>query len=299
MRRRRSFHDEKEEDDELLNNESAALDENGPSLTRLTQQPSTLKGGKLKHYQLIGLNWMINLYENGVNGILADEMGLGKTIQTISLVAFLREYKRMPGPYLIIGPKSTLGNWFREFKKWLPTCRTLKLIATKQEREEILAHHLKPGKFDVCLATYEGINICKTELKKFHWKYIIIDEAHRIKNEESVISKNLRDLKTHYKLLLTGTPLQNNLHELWSLLNFILPDIFSSSDIFDQWFEMSSQMKSGKDTEGMEQQNLEFVNQLHKILKPFLLRRTKKEVETDLPPKKRNPSLCRSYSYSD
>ena len=99
-----------------FSNESAALDENGPSLTRLTQQPSTLKGGKLKHYQLIGLNWMINLYENGVNGILADEMGLGKTIQTISLVAFLREYKRMPGPYLIIGPKSTLGNWFREFK---------------------------------------------------------------------------------------------------------------------------------------------------------------------------------------
>jgi SWI/SNF-related matrix-associated actin-dependent regulator of chromatin subfamily A member 5 len=98
---------------------------------------------------MTGLNWLINLYEIGINGILADEMGLGKTVQTISLIAFLREYKHINGPYLIVAPKSTLGNWFKEFQKWLPNCRVLKLVAIKEERDELLKFHLKPGKFDV------------------------------------------------------------------------------------------------------------------------------------------------------
>ena len=93
-----------------------ALEAGEENVTRLTAQPSSMKGGKLKEYQITGLNWLINLYENGINGILADEMGLGKTIQTISLIAFLREYKKIQGPHLVIGPKSTLGNWFREFQ---------------------------------------------------------------------------------------------------------------------------------------------------------------------------------------
>lgn len=95
--------------------ENEALDDNEDEITRLTVQPSVLKGGTLKDYQLIGLNWMINLYENGINGILADEMGLGKTIQTISLLAFLKEFKKIHGPHLVLGPKSVLGNWMKEF----------------------------------------------------------------------------------------------------------------------------------------------------------------------------------------
>ena len=101
-----------------------------------------LKGGDLKDYQLTGLNWMISLYETGINGILADEMGLGKTIQTIGFIAFLKEYKRINGPYLIVAPKSTLGNWMKEFKKWMPCCRVVKLIALKEERDEILSKYL-------------------------------------------------------------------------------------------------------------------------------------------------------------
>jgi len=195
----------------------------------MLQQPSILKNGQLKEFQLTGLNWMINLYEIGINGILADEMGLGKTVQTISLIAYLREYKNINGPFMIIAPKSTLGNWFKEFNKWLPQCRVVKLLATKEQREEILRLHLKPGKFDVCLTSYEGVNICQKYLNKFAWKYLIIDEAHKIKNEESIISNNVRSFRCAYKLLLTGTPLQNNLHELWSLLNFLMPNIFDDS----------------------------------------------------------------------
>jgi SWI/SNF-related matrix-associated actin-dependent regulator of chromatin subfamily A member 5 len=103
----------------------------------------------LKEFQLTGLNWLISLYEIGINGILADEMGLGKTVQTISLISFLKEYKNITGPFMIIAPKSTLGNWFRELGKWLPCCRVLKLVAVKEEREELIKHHLKQGKFDV------------------------------------------------------------------------------------------------------------------------------------------------------
>ena len=156
--------------------------------TRLFQQPSSLQSGQLKEFQLYGLNWMIALFETGINGILADEMGLGKTIQTIALISFLREFKHIHGPFLIVGPKSTLGNWYKEFQKWLPNCRVLKLLATKDEREDILKNHLLPNKFDVCLTSFEGISICRNQLLKFKWKYIIIDEAHRIKNEESLLS---------------------------------------------------------------------------------------------------------------
>lgn len=131
---------------------------------------------------------MISLYESGINGILADEMGLGKTIQTISMIAFLKEYKKINGPYLIVGPKSTLGNWMREFKIWLPCCRIVKLIAVKEERDEIINNYMQPGRFDVCLTSYEGVNICMKHIKRFTYKYIIIDEAHKIKNEVAQIS---------------------------------------------------------------------------------------------------------------
>jgi SWI/SNF-related matrix-associated actin-dependent regulator of chromatin subfamily A member 5 len=207
-------------------------------LTKLTQQPSTLVGGTLKEFQVDGLNWLIGLYETGVNGILADEMGLGKTIQTISILTFLKEYKKIEGPHLVIVPKSTIGNWMKEFKKWSPTFRVVNLIARKEEREDIIKNVITPKKFDVCLTTFEGARICMSNLNKFNWEYVIVDEAHKIKNEESQISQKLRQFKSNYRLLITGTPLQNNLHELWSLLNYLLPEVFSSSTDFDEWFNL-------------------------------------------------------------
>lgn len=109
---------------------------------------------------MVGLNWMISLMETGLNGILADQMGLGKTIQTIALIAFMKEVKKIKGPYLIIAPKSTLGNWDLEFKRWMPCCNVVKLIATKEERVEILEKYISSRKFDVCLTSYEGAKIC-------------------------------------------------------------------------------------------------------------------------------------------
>lgn len=142
-----------------------------------------------------------------------------------------------------------------------------------------------PGKFDICVTSYEGINICLPKLKKFKWRYIIIDEAHRLKNEMSVLSKNLRSFKTDLKLLITGTPLQNNLHELWSLLNFLLPDLFDNSDIFDNWFNLNDNNEDMDEKEA-EKKNVAIINSLHRILRPFILRRTKEDMDKALPPKK-------------
>jgi len=187
------------------------------------------------------LNWLIGLYETGVNGILADEMGLGKTIQTISFLAFLREFKKVKGPHLIIVPKSTVPNWMKEFEKWCPVFKVVNLIARKEEREKIIAERISKKDFDVVVTTFEGARICMSNLMKFQWEYVIVDEAHKIKNEDSQISQKLRTFKSNYRLLITGTPLQNVLHELWSLLNYLLPEVFSSSADFDEWFNLGGQ----------------------------------------------------------
>ena len=260
-------------------------------LTRLYYQPSSLTGGKLTDYQLDGLNWLISLYERGLNGILADEMGLGKTIQSIALMAYLKQFKKKYGYFLVIVPKSTMPNWARECKLWIPTLNCIILNPVKEEREETLKLIAK-HKFEVVITSYEGVNICINKLKKIKWELLIIDEAHRIKNENALLSKNVRLLESKFRILVTGTPLQNNLHELWALLNFLLPDIFSSSSDFDEVFGMGGDKEGEgeenkeKVEEDIEERNAEIVQQLHRILKPFLLRRTKAEVERSLPPKK-------------
>jgi SWI/SNF-related matrix-associated actin-dependent regulator of chromatin subfamily A member 5 len=171
-------------------------------------------------------------------------------------LGFLREFKHVNGYHLIIVPKAVIPNWKNEFAKWLPQAKVLNLIATKEEREELLKNNLQPGKFDVCLTTFEGVRLCMTQLQKFKWEYLIVDEAHKIKNEESQISQRLRQLHSRYRLLLTGTPLQNNLHELWSLLNFLLPEIFKSSSDFDEWFNLSGTKDDGTElTEAEKEQH--------------------------------------------
>ncbi|XP_057737955.1 ISWI chromatin-remodeling complex ATPase CHR11 [Arachis stenosperma] len=260
---------EEEEDEEYLKEE-----EDGLSNTRLVTQPSCIQG-KLRDYQLAGLNWLIRLYENGINGILADEMGLGKTLQTISLLGYLHEFRGIKGPHMVVAPKSTLGNWMNEIRRFCPILRAVKFLGNPEERRHIREELLVAGKFDVCVTSFEMAIKEKSTLRRFSWRYIIIDEAHRIKNENSLLSKTMRLYNTNYRLLITGTPLQNNLHELWSLLNFLLPEIFSSAETFDEWFQISG-----------ENDQQEVVQQLHKVLRPFLLRRLKSDVEKGLPPKK-------------
>ncbi|TYH27285.1 hypothetical protein E1A91_A02G054200v1 [Gossypium mustelinum] len=261
---------EEEEDEEYLKEEEDGLSGN----TRLVTQPSCIQG-KMRDYQLAGLNWLIRLYENGINGILADEMGLGKTLQTISLLGYLHEYRGITGPHMVVAPKSTLGNWMNEIRRFCPVLRAVKFLGNPEERRYIREELLVAGKFDVCVTSFEMAIKEKCALRRFSWRYIIIDEAHRIKNENSLLSKTMRLYNTNYRLLITGTPLQNNLHELWSLLNFLLPEIFSSAETFDEWFQISG-----------ENDQQEVVQQLHKVLRPFLLRRLKSDVEKGLPPKK-------------
>lgn len=189
----------------------------------------------------------------------------------------MNQVRGVTGPHLVIVPKSTLGNWMREFKKWCPLIRTVKLHGSKDERKQIITDKCQPGMFDVICTTYEVVIIEKAFLSKLHFVYVAIDEAHRIKNENSTFSVVVRQMKTQFRLLITGTPLQNNLHELWALLNFLLPEIFHSSDAFDEWFNLSN----NNDDENKKQ----LVQQLHKILKPFMLRRLKSDVEKDLLPK--------------
>ncbi|KAF9619465.1 hypothetical protein IFM89_007040 [Coptis chinensis] len=263
---------EEEEDQEYLKEEEA--DYSAAESTRLMVQPSCIQG-KMRDYQLAGLNWMIRLYENGINGILADEMGLGKTLQTISLLGYLHEFRGITGPHMVVAPKSTLGNWMKEIRRFCPVLRAVKFLGNPDERKHIREQLLVAGKFDVCVTSFEMAIKEKNTLRNFSWRYVIIDEAHRIKNENSLLSKTMRIYHTNYRLLITGTPLQNNLHELWSLLNFLLPEIFSSSDAFDEWFQISG-----------ENDQQEVVQQLHKVLRPFLLRRLKSDVEKGLPPKK-------------
>ncbi|XP_073276124.1 probable chromatin-remodeling complex ATPase chain [Primulina huaijiensis] len=263
---------EEEEDEECLKDEEDGL--SGTGNTRLLVQPSCIQG-KMRDYQLAGLNWMIRLYENGINGILADEMGLGKTLQTISLLGYLHEFRGITGPHMVVAPKSTLGNWMNEIKRFCPVIRAVKFLGNPDERKYIREELLVAGKFDVCVTSFEMAIKEKSIFRRFSWRYIIIDEAHRIKNENSLLSKTMRLFSTNYRLLITGTPLQNNLHELWALLNFLLPEIFSSAETFDQWFQISG-----------ENDEQEVVQQLHKVLRPFLLRRLKSDVEKGLPPKK-------------
>ncbi|KAJ5892440.1 SNF2-related protein [Penicillium tannophilum] len=264
-RRRRT---EQEEDAELLQDEKSG----GETTTVFRESPAFVHG-ELRDYQIAGLNWLVSLHENGISGILADEMGLGKTLQTISFLGYLRYVAGISGPHLVAVPKSTLDNWKREFARWTPEIDVVVLQGDKEERQRLINDRLVNENFDVCITSYEMILREKSHLKKFAWEYIIIDEAHRIKNEESSLSQIIRLFNSRNRLLITGTPLQNNLHELWALLNFLLPDVFGDSDAFDQWF---NNQESDQDT---------VVQQLHRVLRPFLLRRVKSDVEKSLLPK--------------
>ncbi|XP_055343392.1 probable global transcription activator SNF2L1 isoform X2 [Paramacrobiotus metropolitanus] len=261
---------EEEEDQELVQDS----EESEKPGTSFVTTPPYIKNGEMRDYQIRGLNWMLGLYEHGINGILADEMGLGKTLQTISVLGYMVTMKN-ERPHLVVAPKSTLSNWMNEFKRWCPSIRAVQLIGTQAEREATIKGPLQPGKFDVCVTSYEMILREKTALKKIHFRYLIIDEAHRIKNENSKLSDFVREMKCTNRLLLTGTPLQNNLHELWALLNFLLPDLFASSEDFDAWFNTNNCF--GDDS---------LVKRLHMVLRPFLLRRIKSDVEKKLLPKK-------------
>uniref|UniRef100_A0A8C9H1L1 ISWI chromatin-remodeling complex ATPase CHR11-like n=1 Tax=Piliocolobus tephrosceles TaxID=591936 RepID=A0A8C9H1L1_9PRIM len=262
---------EKEEDVMLLKEANEEDD------SFIIKQPSNVNG-TMKGYQIEGLNWLYQLYRHNINGILADEMGLGKTLQTISLLCYLRFNMNIKRKSIIICPRSTLDNWYEEIHKWCPEMKAFKYYGNKEQRKELNKTVLH-NDYDVLLTTYEIVIKDKCALYDVEWFYLVIDEAHRIKNDKSVLSSSVRFLKSENRLLITGTPLHNNLKELWSLLNFLMPKTFDNSEEFDNLFNISKISTN-------DNKQSEIITQLHTILKPFMLRRLKVEVEQSLPPKR-------------
>ena len=278
----------------------------------LEVQPGLLVGGTLRHYQLAGVQWMLSLFNNNLNGILADEMGLGKTVQTIGLLAHLAERKGVTGPHLIICPKAVLFNWASEFAQWAPSLRVLLYDGKPEERASMRAalqaaaeytsargggagaSRSASSPFCVLLTHYDLVIRDKAILGRPQWCHIIVDEGHRLKNRSSRLAELLTGrYKARHRLLLTGTPIQNNLTELWALLNFLLPTIFASSDSFAAWFNAPFAGTRSEDVALNEEEEQAVISRLHQVLRPFLLRRKKAEVETELPAKSEVVLLAR------
>ena len=210
--------------------------------------------------------------------------------------------KKQRGPYLVIVPLTTVTNWSGEFAKWAPSIKVIAYKGNPTQRR-ILQQELRMGSFQVVLTTYEYIIKDRPHLSKLKWVHMIIgefmyfqpwalpdtilDEGHRMKNTQSKLSQTLTQYyHSRYRLILTGTPLQNNLPELWSLLNFVLPKIFNSVKSFDEWFNTPfANSGTGDKIELNEEEALLIIRRLHKVLRPFLLRRLKKDVESELPDK--------------
>jgi helicase SRCAP len=252
-----------------------------------TPVPFLLKGS-LRPYQLVGMDWLANMCDRRLNGILADEMGLGKTIQTIALLAHLACEKGNWGPHLVIVPTSVLLNWEMEFKKWCPALKILTYYGTTKERKEKRTGWTKFNTFHVCITSYKLAVQDHTVFKRKRWQYVILDEAHHIKNFESKRWQTLLGFNSRRRLLLMGTPLQNSLMELWSLLHFLMPNVFQSHQQFKEWFgKPVTEMVQGLKEKSREQiqRDQERVQRLHKVLRPFILRRLKNDVEKQMPKK--------------
>ena len=242
----------------------------------------------LREYQHIGLDWMVSLYERSLNGILADEMGLGKTIQTISFLAHLASDRDNWGPHLIVVPTSVMLNWEMEIKKWCPGFKVLVYYGSQKERRLKRVGWTKQNAFHICITSYKLVIQDHSSFRRFKWQYFILDEAQHIKNFKSQRWQLLLNFTSVGRLLLTGTPLQNNLMELWSLMHFLMPHVFESHRDFKEWF---SNPMTGM-VEGNMEYNNELVKRLHKVLRPFILRRLKREVEKQLPKKYEHLVKC-------
>uniref|UniRef100_A0A8C5PBJ9 DNA helicase n=1 Tax=Leptobrachium leishanense TaxID=445787 RepID=A0A8C5PBJ9_9ANUR len=250
------------------------------------ETPSILSESlELKPYQKIGLNWLALLNKHNVNGILADEMGLGKTVQAIAFLAHLYESGNT-GPHLVVVPASTLDNWVREFKQWCPDLNLLIYYGSQEDRRHLRYDILNMVvEFNVIVTTYNcAISSAEDRslFRRLKVNFAVFDEGHMLKNMSSVRYQHLMTLNAKNRLLLTGTPLQNNLLELMSLLNFVMPHMFSSSTSeIKRMF--SSKAKSTDEQSTFEKER---INHAKLIMKPFILRRVKSEVLKQLPPKK-------------
>ncbi|KAK9829749.1 hypothetical protein WJX72_007671 [[Myrmecia] bisecta] len=257
------------------------------------EQPAGLKA-TLKGYQLKGLQWLVGLYEQGLNGILADEMGLGKTVQAIAFMAHLAECKGIWGPFLVVAPASTLHNWDQELQQFCPSLRVLPYWGQTADRK-LLRKHLAPRRlygqqaaFHVCVTSYQMAVQDESYLRRVRWQYMVLDEAQAIKSSVSLRWKTLLGFNCRNRLLLSGTPIQNNMAELWALLHFIMPSLFDNEDQFHEWFSKGIEGHA----EGVQELNEHQLKRLHAILSPFMLRRVKQDVASEMAPKVEHTVYC-------
>ncbi|OQV25233.1 Helicase ssl-1 [Hypsibius exemplaris] len=290
--------------DEKVKSHEAALEKLQPKGTSLsstevvTAVPFLLRGD-LREYQHVGLDWLVSLYNNKMNGILADEMGLGKTIQTIAFIAHLASEKNNWGPHLVIVPTSVLLNWELEFKRWCPGLIIKTYYGSRKQRSDLRTGWTKPDSFHICITSYKVATQDYSSFRRMRWRYLILDEAQAIKNYKSQRWMRIAEFPSERRLLLTGTPMQNSLEEVWALLHFLAPELFESLNMFQQLFSNLTAM-----SEGRKPQDQAIVKQLHTVLRPFILRRMKAEVETQLPKKYEQVLKCRlskrqRYLYDD
>ncbi|GMF13354.1 unnamed protein product [Phytophthora lilii] len=234
---------------------------------------------ELKPYQVVGVNWLLLLHENKVSGVLADEMGLGKTVQTISFLLLLKSLEKSDtsasGPHLVVVPASVLNNWTRELSWIAPKLRIVTYHGSKDHRRQ-MEDTLNSDDFDIMLTTYAYFERDSSQeerafLRSFHFGYMILDEGHSIKNSRTSRFKRITALRARTRLVLSGTPIQNNLNELLTMLSFLMPRMFDhGSDELLSFFDGNEQKKCEK---------------VRKILAPFILRREKKYVLSQLVPK--------------
>ena len=330
--------------DQIEDDEENKIEENGPHKTSNTRtrkqlpngQPELLVGGELLPYQIKGVNWLISLHQASLSGILGDEMGLGKTIQIIGLFGHLYSIG-LNGPFLVTAPLPTLLNWRNEIEKWMPDVKVIVYHGSKAVRKELLdemmtlyTHFHKPEEeeedeltseekklirdhkyFPIIVTSYEIALMDRSKFQKLDWKYLVVDEGHRLKNPSCKLMRQLKMLKTDSRILLSGTPIQNSLKELWSMLNFVNPNIFDDVSIFERWYKLLSvsqrsiqkivcneeeeEKENGSQVpllrkahslstlsleELMKEERKDWIlSKLHEILKPFLLRRVKADIQ--------------------
>ncbi|RPA85471.1 hypothetical protein BJ508DRAFT_176761 [Ascobolus immersus RN42] len=295
-------------EEDVKEEESMDVTEDNQVSTEVVEQKPEIKTpvpfllrGTLREYQHYGLDWLAGLYDNKTNGILADEMGLGKTIQTIALLAHLACEKEIWGPHLVVVPTSVILNWEMEFKKWAPGFKILTYYGSKEQRNEKRKGWHDNNLWHVCITSYQIVIQDAVTFKRRNWHYLILDEAHNIKNFRSQRWQTLLNFHAEARLLITGTPLQNNLVELWSLLYFLMPSGVSSSmptgfanlKEFQEWFAhpVDQLIEGGRDR--MDDETRNTVHKLHQVLRPYLLRRLKADVEKQMPAKYEHIVMCK------